>query len=139
MTLDRAQVAGMLPHDGSMMLIDQVERWSEAEITCRTASHRLIDNPLRSGNQLTVFCGIEYGAQAMAIHGALIGDGEKRQGLLASLKGVNAHVDRLDNIEGDLIIHARLLLRQRMSFIYDFSVSAGDAKVLTGQASVFLT
>ena len=38
----------------------------------RASSHRAADNPLRAHGRLGAACGIEYAAQAMAVHGALL-------------------------------------------------------------------
>ncbi len=45
--------------------------WDAQHIRCRSATHRLPGNPLRSQGRLGAACGIEYAAQAMAVHGAL--------------------------------------------------------------------
>ena len=59
-------------------------------------------NPLRAHDRLSAACGIEYAAQAMAVHGALCAglDGQQtpRNGLLASVRGVdlpNAVMEKL--------------------------------------------
>jgi predicted hotdog family 3-hydroxylacyl-ACP dehydratase len=54
-----------------MCLLDRVVHWDSQRIHCRASSHRSADNPLRSRDQLSAACGIEYAAQAMAVHGAL--------------------------------------------------------------------
>ena len=46
--------------------------WNAERISCVSRSHRAADNPLRAGGRLGIACGIEYAAQAMAVHGALI-------------------------------------------------------------------
>ena len=55
-----------------MCLLDCVETWDEERIHCRASSHRAMDNPLRVCERLGTACGIEYAAQAMAVHGALL-------------------------------------------------------------------
>ena len=75
MTPDRAWIERHIPHKGSMCLLDGVTQWSEAEIVCHATSHRDPGNPLRSVdrdvNGLGITAGIEYAAQAMAVHGAI--------------------------------------------------------------------
>jgi predicted hotdog family 3-hydroxylacyl-ACP dehydratase len=56
-----------------MCLLDDVLSWDASRIRCRSASHRTPDNPLRAHGRLGAACGIEYAAQAMAVHGALVG------------------------------------------------------------------
>ena len=90
-----------------MCLLDAVTEWSDAAITCRAGSHTDPANPLRAEGRLGAANGIEYAAQAMAIHGALIaGEADEgaapRQGYLTSVRSVSLHVTRLDDLPGDL-------------------------------------
>ena len=112
MLLNRAWIEARIPHQGRMCLLDEVLDWNAQHIRCRTATHRAPDNPLRSHGRLGVACGIEYAAQAMALHGALAGGaaggavdalagGSARVGLLASVRDVRLMVPRLDDIESD--------------------------------------
>ena len=71
MPLDREWIESRIPHRGSMCLLDEVVDWSAERIRCRTRTHCAADNPLRADGRLGVACGIEYAAQAMAVHGAL--------------------------------------------------------------------
>ena len=136
--LTRDAIAALLPHGGRMVLLDRATAWDDSSIACSSSSHRDPDNPLRRQGQLSGLCGIEYAAQAMALHGALL-DGEAgRQGLLASLRSISLYAPRLDEIEGDLIIAATSLLRRSDGYIYRFSLSGADALLLEGQATVVL-
>jgi len=137
--LERDEIAGLLPHGGKMVLLDRVQRWTEDEITCLTGSHRWADNPLRRNGRLSALCGVEYGAQAMAIHGALVSGDGGGPGVLASLRNVRCHVARLDDIPGDLTVDAKLMIGQHGGFIYSFSLRSEDGPLLDGQAAVFLT
>jgi predicted hotdog family 3-hydroxylacyl-ACP dehydratase len=71
MPLNRAWIEARIPHQGRMCLLDEVIECNAQHIRCRTATHRAPDNPLRSHDRLGIACGIEYAAQAMALHGAL--------------------------------------------------------------------
>ncbi len=84
--LDKSWIAAHIPHHGSMCLLDAVKNWSDSAITCRASSHADLANPLRAEGRLGAANGIEYAAQAMAIHGALIAgnDASPRQGYLTS-------------------------------------------------------
>jgi predicted hotdog family 3-hydroxylacyl-ACP dehydratase len=73
MRLDRSWIEQNIPHHGRMCLLDEVMEWDAQHIRCRSGTHRLPDHPLRSQGRLGVACGIEYAAQAMAVHGALAG------------------------------------------------------------------
>lgn len=136
--MDRHDIGALVPHAGTMVLLDTVESWTDREITCLARSHRKHDNPLRSASQLPAVCGIEYGAQAMAVHGALVSGGKGRPGFLASLRKVVLHVDRLDDVAGHLIVRAKVMISDRDRSIYGFSISSAEAELLAGQAAVFL-
>lgn len=72
MPLDRNWIEQHIPHKGRMCLLDAVVSWDATRIRCRSASHRAPDHPLRAHGRLGIACGIEYAAQAMAVHGALV-------------------------------------------------------------------
>lgn len=136
--LDHNAIASLLPHSGSMVLLDSVESWTNVAIVCVTGSHRAAGNPLRQNSRLSSLCGVEYGVQAMAVHGALISGGNCRPGLLAALRNVRCHVAQLDEIGGDLTVRAKLLIGERGRFIYTFSIQTADATLLVGEAAVVL-
>lgn len=141
--LDRAWIAAHIPHQGSMCLLDQVVEWSPERIRCSSSSHRALDNPLRDaehGDRLGIACGIEYAAQAMAVHGALLAghDDRPRQGFLASARSVEFHVERLDDIAADLDIVAERLSGDDNNVLYGFEVQADGKRLLTGRAAVIL-
>jgi len=140
MMLDRAWIAAHIPHQGRMCLLDQVERWTADEIVCSTTSHRRADNPLRDADSLGPTHGIEYAAQAMAVHGALLGaesDGP-RQGYLTSARDVAWHVSRLDAIAGALAVRAQRLSGQGHLVLYQFSLEGDGRLLMSGRATVVL-
>jgi predicted hotdog family 3-hydroxylacyl-ACP dehydratase len=143
MRLDRAWIESRIPHHGPMCLLDEVIRWDAERITCSSSSHRSIDNPLRAGGQLGIACGIEYAAQAMAVHGALVAAESPRPafpavGFLAGVRGVQFHVSRLDDLEGDLICDAVRVAGDRGTALYEFELRSGATRLLRGRATVVL-
>jgi predicted hotdog family 3-hydroxylacyl-ACP dehydratase len=136
--LTREAIAALLPHDGAMVLLDEATAWDEARIACSARSHRDRSNPLRREGKLSSLCGVEYAAQAMALHGALLEGRTSREGMLASLRSVVLHAPRLDEIQGDLTVVAESQLRRPNAFIYSFSLSEAGRLLLEGQASVVL-
>ena len=137
--LDHAWIAAHIPHQGSMCLLDTVTEWDDAHIVCRASSHRALDNPLRANQQLSAVCGIEYAAQAMAVHGALLAPPDHavaRVGYLVSVRGTRLHVARFDDIAADLQIDASCITRSENNILYQFSVSASEKVLLTGRAAV---
>ena len=138
--LDRAWIAAHIPHQGSMCLLDTVSEWSENSIACRTSSHTDPANPLRAEGRLGAANGIEYAAQAMAIHGALLAssDDQPRQGYLTSVRSVTLHTARLDDLPGELLVRAERLSGDANNILYQFSVSHADRCLLEGRAAVVL-
>ena len=124
-----------------MCLLDAVEAWDEQRIQCRAISHRAADNPLRAYGRLGAACGIEYAAQAMAVHGALLAPPDSaspRVGYLVSVRGTQLYVPRLDDIAADLQVEATCITRSENNILYQFSVSAGGRLLLDGRAAVVL-
>ena len=140
MPLDHAWLLAHLPHQGSMCLLDAVTEWDAQRIRCTASSHCAPDNPLRAHDRLGAACGIEYAAQAMAAHGALLAaaDNPPRAGYLASVRGVELHVARLDDIAADLEVEAERLSGDDNTILYGFRVSAAGRELLSGRAAVVL-
>src|SRR5439155_1324583 len=115
------------------------------------------DNPLRLHGRLGAACGIEYAAQAMAVHGALIaasaplastvatsvrGSIGSSVGYLASVRNVSLRVERLDDLEADLIAAAarltgdgRAVLEQGPIQILVNNAGVHDDAVLPGMSA----
>jgi predicted hotdog family 3-hydroxylacyl-ACP dehydratase len=137
--LDHAWIARHIPHQGSMCLLDCVEQWDAQRIQCRANSHRSLDNPLRANGRLGAACGIEYAAQAMAVHGALLAPADSigaKVGYLVSVRGAQLHVPRLDDIADDLRVEASCITRSENNILYQFSISAAGRVLLEGRATV---
>jgi predicted hotdog family 3-hydroxylacyl-ACP dehydratase len=136
--LNRAWIESHIPHQGSMCLLDEVMDYDAGQVRCRSSTHRALDNPLRSHGKLGVACGIEYAAQAMAIHGALVHSERPEAGFLASVRDVQLAALRLDDIEADLICSVIHVAGDALSAMYLFTVSAEQRMLLRGRASVVL-
>ncbi|MBA3594945.1 MAG: 3-hydroxylacyl-ACP dehydratase [Polaromonas sp.] len=145
-TLNRDEIACRIPHQGNMCLLDGVTAWDDRQIQCVTTSHQSPANPLRAQGRLGAACGVEYAAQAMAVHGALVGESMSgvdaatapRAGYLASIRSVSLHVDRLDTVSAPLLISAERITGDDNTVLYSFSVTAGDTALLSGRAVVVL-
>lgn len=133
----------LLPHAGRMRLIDRVVSYDEQSIVCETNSHRAPDHPLAEAGVLSIICGLEYGAQAMAIHGALLADSgspgaRRRHGFLVAASDLQWSVARLDQCEAPLLIKAVSEFRSDNQVSYRFEISASSVAVFGGRASVLL-
>ena len=138
--IDRMQIAELIPHAGSMCLLEHVMHWDAVSIRCMATSHRDPQNPLAVGGQLSAACGVEYAAQAMALHGALVGavDRRPRRGYLASVRALILAVDRLDNLPGDLVIEAERLAGESSHVSYQFIISTAGNVLLRGRTAAVL-
>ena len=139
MHLDRRWIQDHIPHQGGMCLLDEVLSWDIIRTRCRASSHRSPRNPLRSNGRLGAACGIEYAAQTMAVHGALVASTSGKaapRGLLASVRGVQLLVDRLDQVEGDLVTLVERVAGDQSSALYDFSLSANQVVLIRGRAAI---
>ena len=138
--IERAQIAAMIPHAGTMCLLERVIRWDAQSIHCVASSHRASRHPLADGEELYSACGVEYAAQAIAVHGALLGatDARPRAGYLVSVRALVLAVDRLDNVPGDLSIEAERLAGEETHMSYRFAVRGADRLLLHGRMAVVL-
>lgn len=142
--LNREQIARRIPHQGDMCLLERVVRWDASRIECEASSHRDADNPLRAHGRLGIACGVEYAAQAMAVHGALAaeaagqGGSAPRAGYLASVRGVNLNATRLDDVAGDLTVRAERVMGDENNIVYSFELAEGARPLLSGRATVVL-
>lgn len=138
--IDAPALSLLIPHSGTMCLLEGVQAWDERTIRCKASSHLLENNPLRCDNILPVQAGIEYAAQAMAAHGELCSPttGDPLTGYLAVLTQVEWQVERLDNLLGSLTILAERLMAAERGFSYNFQLFHNDRQLLEGRALVAL-
>jgi predicted hotdog family 3-hydroxylacyl-ACP dehydratase len=138
MRLDRAWIEAHIPHQGRMCLLDEVLGWDADRISCRSGTHRAADHPLRAHGRLGIACGIEYAAQTMAVHGALTAPASDTPaaGFLASVRGTQLHVLRLDDVQGDLFCDAVRVAGDRETALYEFILRSEAACLLSGRATV---
>lgn len=137
---DRNWIAARIPHQGAMCLLDGVVSWSAERAHCRASSHRDPANPMRHGDRLGALCAIEYAAQAIAVHAALIDNLSARPqaGYLTSARAIELQVARLDDIAADIDIEVERLSGDDRSVLYGFSISAAKQPLATGRAAVVL-
>lgn len=137
--IDRARIATLIPHAGTMCLLDCVLRWDANSVHCLSRRHGRDDNPLRRPDgTLGAACGVEIAAQAMAVHGRLVADGAGPpvSGYLAGLRDVHLRQARLDGVAGDLVIDAERLMGDAHGAVYRFALGSGGVELLSGRATV---
>ena len=139
MLIERDQLCSLIPHDGDMCLLDAVVRWDESSIACVAKSHRDFSNPLRQNDRLNAVHLLEYGAQAMAVHGGLLG---RMQGnlrapkFLVALRDARFEVERIDTLAGDIEVEANALLNIDGGQIYEFNVLSAGQVLCSARATV---
>ncbi len=149
-TLGHAAIEALIPHRGTMCLLARLDAWDAQHIVCAATNHRDADHPLRTRRGLLAPCAIEYAAQAMALHGALIGQAAGRPmtpGYLASARDVALQVLRLDDLPlppsdsdqpDELRIEATRQAGDAQQILYGFRISHAGRPVATGRAAVVL-
>jgi predicted hotdog family 3-hydroxylacyl-ACP dehydratase len=137
MNLAGTDLRALVPHGGTMCLLTRIVSAGDSEIVCATHSHQSADNPLRRNGRLAALHLAEYGAQTMAVHGGLLGRGAvARGGMLVAIRDLTLQVDRLDDIEAELSIHAVKLVASGDGWIYAFTASAAGRELARGRVSV---
>jgi predicted hotdog family 3-hydroxylacyl-ACP dehydratase len=140
MLIDQARIRTLIPHAGSMCLLDRVVEWGADAIVCIATSHRDPSNPLLRCGRLAAVCAVEYAGQAMALHGALLQTkpGSSRGGYLASVRDLDCRVEYLERCGPELTVKAGLLMADGPRVIYQFELRDGEQTIVSGQAAVAL-
>lgn len=135
-------IAARVPHQGRMCLLDRVEQVTADGAVCTAVSHANADNPMRDSGRLGAACGIEYAAQAMALHGALIAQARgvppPSMGFLVSVRAVALHVSRLDDVGERLTVQVHSDVDNGDHSVYSFALSADGRALIDGRAVVVL-
>ena len=138
--LPKTDWAALIPHAGTMCLLDAVVAWDEHTIHAVTEGHVRADNPLRGAQGLHAVHLAEYGAQAMAVHGALLarasGAKTAKPGRLVSLRDVQLLADYVDTCDGRLDVHAQCLQAGEASAQYLFRIEHRGQLLASGRAAV---
>ena len=133
------RIAALIPHAGTMCLLERILHWDDTSVTLATTTHRNPDNPLATAAGLRAIHLCEYGAQAMAVHGGLAAHarGERAlPGLLVSLRDIALHCAFVNDLEGELIVQATRLHDGGVAWAYAFSVLHADVLLAQGRATV---
>jgi predicted hotdog family 3-hydroxylacyl-ACP dehydratase len=142
---DRAWLEAHLPHRGRMNLLEAILEWDATTVRAIARSHRDPGNPLRRAGMLPIACGIEYGAQAAAAHGALVSNLARGAlastqaspaGFLASVRSVAFHAPRLDDAPGDLEVLAEQIGGGAAGVLYRFEIACGGRALAEGRLAV---
>lgn len=136
-------IARRIPHAGRMCLLGGVLHASPDQMVCSASNQGDGTHPLRLAGRLGAACGVEYAAQAMALHGALhaelAGQARPQAGFLVSVRDLDLRVPRLDTIPGVLRITVDRLAGSGASCAYGFRLDDERGRpLLSGRAHVLL-
>jgi predicted hotdog family 3-hydroxylacyl-ACP dehydratase len=138
-SINKAEIRKLIPHSGTMCLLDEVTQWDDQSITCITNTHRDPANPLRRDERLSAVHAFEYGAQAVAVHGGLrarsVGE-IAPPGYLAALRDARLHVAFLDDIRSPLQICANRLFGDGANTVYECRVLADNALLANARVTI---
>ncbi|MEO7937297.1 MAG: hydroxymyristoyl-ACP dehydratase [Burkholderiaceae bacterium] len=138
--LNHDWIAARIPHQGSMCLLNAVLEWNAQWVVCDAIGHVTPDHPLRAHGRLGAAAGVEYAAQAMAVHGVLLAamPAGPTQGYLTSVRGLSLHVERLDDLPGPIRVRAERLSGDARVVLYRFDLAHAGVSLMDGRASVVL-
>ncbi len=121
--IEHRQIAALIPHAGAMCLLDKVVSWDANSIRCLTTHHRSSDNPLKradgSAPSVRRICGAGDGAAWSA--------GRRRErcaaaGISCQPARCRLHTPFLDQVDGEIVIDAALLMGDGRGVIYPFAL-----------------
>jgi predicted exporter/predicted hotdog family 3-hydroxylacyl-ACP dehydratase len=137
--LRNVPIASLIPHQGAMCLLERIVEWDERRVVLETDSHRSPSNPLRAADKLRAIHLCEYGAQAMAVHGALLaGTPAAADGMLVAMRSVTFARDWIHDLPSSLRVEAQCLHTEASSLQYSFRVTHRGELLAEGRAAVML-
>ena len=149
--MNKQELCQLLPHSGTMCLIDEIISWDSTNLLAQTESHLNCNNPLRHQGAISSIIGVEYAAQTMALHAALLSQQEdpgnsrkqKPGGYLATIRNIRIDADSLyspDSVNlSPLVISVSVLMCDSQGYSYDFTITADNSPLLSGRLTIFLT
>jgi predicted hotdog family 3-hydroxylacyl-ACP dehydratase len=139
--INKAEIRTLIPHSGSMCLLDSVSEWDDRSIICISNTHRDPANPLRRDGRLSAVHAFEYAAQTAAVHGGLLARSlgvTAPPGYLAALRDARLCVMHLDDVGSPLQIRAHRLFGEAANTVYECQVSAGNVLLAEGRITIML-
>ncbi|MBF0263671.1 MAG: phosphotransferase [Gammaproteobacteria bacterium] len=142
--IKKKEIKKLIPHSGNMCLIEEVLEADKQSLKARSQTHLSENNPLRVNGQIHIVNAVEYAAQAMAIHGALLSlkDSDEvvvKQGYIVSLRNINTYIEYLPVSESDLLVAINLLMGSETGYSYEFEVKNKNNLLISGRISIFLS
>ncbi len=131
------QMSELIPHTGSMVLVDELTHWAPGEARCQLKikpdSTFVVD-----GRVNTVVC-IEYMAQTVAAsfgYQGFVGGEGVRVGMIIGCRRFDIEVPHLE-VGDDLIIDVRELRGQEDISVFECAITRGDESVASAQLTLY--
>lgn len=130
----------MIPHAGTMCLLDAVDCWDENSIRCHSTSHHNSENPLRENGKLASITLVEYAAQAAAVHAGLVdaGIGGTAKAFIGAIKSLKLHTQTVDDSIAVLNCSAQCSLQSAEGAIYELTVHGNDTLLMEARVVLVL-
>ena len=125
----------LIRHSGKMCLLNCILAYDNEHIICSSTSHEDKDNPLRTSDGLSAIHGIEYGAQAIALHGRLM-NSLGRVGYLVAVRDFETDVEWLHDMFGPIRVTATVAMQNESGATYCFSIEVGDRMLVSGRLTI---
>jgi predicted hotdog family 3-hydroxylacyl-ACP dehydratase len=138
--LQHDEIARLLPHKGAMCLLDNALDCNAESIRCLADAARP-GHPLRDAAGVSVVHGVEYGAQAAALH-QMITRPELRGatgGMLLQMRNVEFSADYLDRLPQPLTITARCAMASSELARYFFAIHSANVLASQGELTLKLS
>lgn len=140
--LNASEIEQRLPHAGAMCLLHEVIATDSDSLTALATSHLNTDNPLRQGDKIATINGIEYAAQAMALHGSLLSSASPeapQAGYIATVRNIEMITAFIPETGAPLLITVEQLMSDSNGFTYHFYIDCEQQRLISGKITVFLT
>jgi len=141
--LNSQEIEQRLPHAGKMSLLDKVTHADRLTLSASAVSHLSSNNPLRLNHKLSSINGIEYAAQAMAIHGFLLSELKQTEAstqtrYIATIRNIDIFTPFFPETESVIKIEVEQLMSDTNGFTYQFHISDGKKALISGKITIFL-
>lgn len=135
--LSRKAIEERLPHAGSMCLLDEITAVNKQTLTACAISHQDKLNPLMLDGKIATINGVEYAAQAMAVHGSFLSE-KTQSGYIATVRNIELFTPYLPQNNLPLIINVEQLMSDKNGFTYQFQIQCKQQNIISGKITIFL-
>lgn len=135
------KIADLIPHGESMSLLDRIVEWGDDFVVCATTSHQCSNNPLKFDGKLPSLCLVEYGAQAAAVHAAIVASRVDEQGkpaYVGNFKNIQCQRDNVDNDLPEIMVRAEKEASSSAGAIYQLRASVNDTDLVTATMTLLM-